>query len=154
MSVYYFGEVLIGRLMWYNQSTCIIAINIILLCLLYVYSRCTVDVPSLDLFSSMQVTEGKLDSGSLQVHCKLHSKKSALWIECVWIKGSTYMKFSKHLDGYFTGLVTNWTTLKNCPHVGPWKLVLNAHFWWGEFTFIVDVFFFQTVLDCVLRVWG
>lgn len=38
------------------------------------------------------------------------------------------MRFSKHLDGYFIVLVMNWTTLKDCPHVGLQKLVSNTHF--------------------------
>lgn len=42
MSLYYSGEVLVGKRMWYNQSTCTTAITVILLHLWCIYSHCTV----------------------------------------------------------------------------------------------------------------
>lgn len=81
MSVYYFGEGLPGKLIWYNQFICTIAINIILLCLLYVYSHGTVVVLPLEVFSSMKVQQREnsslevckyiVDCAQINQHCEL-----------------------------------------------------------------------------------
>lgn len=60
MSLYYLGEVSAGKQMWYIHSTGKIAITIILLHLLCIYSHCTVQghtgIPS---FMDIQLREAK-----------------------------------------------------------------------------------------------